>query len=243
MMTKEYALHEVPTQEELSIVKQWIYEEYLLNNRQFGFYCNWNLIEKGFEEQRVIIFSFEDKPLGLVLWSEYDGYVDIDIFVIAPSQRGLGLGNIFAEMLSRYFQEKEMFALKLFCSPKESVSFWRDKLGFIQYPDRGYSESSLTFYKTLIPITPCTDILDTPYRLELWDVEEYLATCRPPRWVWNIESDLKRYPIIQPCNCNWNIRLINNNTIVKEDKVKYFGYKSYYYERGDFLYIDNLNIY
>ena len=29
MMTKEYALHEVPTQEELSIDKQSNYEEYL----------------------------------------------------------------------------------------------------------------------------------------------------------------------------------------------------------------------
>lgn len=53
-MTKEYALHEVPTQEELSIVKQWIYEEYLLNNRQFGFYCNWNLIEKDLRSKELL---------------------------------------------------------------------------------------------------------------------------------------------------------------------------------------------
>lgn len=239
-MNKGYILHETPTEDELRIVKQWLYEEYLSNDSQFGFYCNWNLIEKGIKEQNVFIFSFEGKPLGLVLWSKHDGYVDIDILVIAPSQRGRGAGSIFVEMLSGYFQQREAFALKLFCSPKESVSFWRDKLGFIQYPERGYSESSLTFYKPLIPTTPCTDIWDAPCRLELWDVEDYMATRIPPRWVWNVESDLKHYPIVQPCNCNWNIRLIKNWMIVKEDKVKYFGCKSNHYERGDFLYIDSL---
>lgn len=241
-MDHDYIIHTTPTKEELDIVNQWLYQEYVSNNKLYGFYCNWNLIEEGVNEQRVIVCSFKNKPIGIVLWSEYEGCAKIDIFVIQQSKRAQGFGAVFVTMLSDYFQKINAFVIKLFCEPEKSISFWRDKLNFIQYPKRGYSESSLTLYKPLVLITPCTNVLDAPCRLELWNVEPYESKKIPPRWVWEIDSDLINRPILQPCNSDWNLRFIKNNVVVKEDKVKYFGSKAHSCERGDFLYINNIEI-
>lgn len=241
-MNNDYVIHTEPTNKELHIVKEWLYDEYVNNNKQYGFYCNWNLIEKGVDENRVVVCLFKNEPVGIVLWSEYEGQVNIHIFVIMASLRGQGLGAMFVEVLSNYFRGINAFVIKLFCEPEKSVLFWEGKLNFIQFPIRGYSESSLTMYKPLISTTPCTSILDTPYRLELWDVEPFQSKKILPRWVWKIDSDLRSNPILCPCNNNWNLRLIKNTIIIQEDKVKYFGNKAYSCVRGDFLYIDNLKI-
>jgi hypothetical protein len=128
----------------------------------------------------------------------------------------------------------------LFCAPIESEKFWK-KMDFIKFPDRGYSESELTYYKPLIEIQQTTKN-NSDNKIELWNVEPYQIKNHEPKWTWEINSNLDKLllPIIQPCNCNWNLRLTKNGKQIKEDKVKYFSDKNRI-EYSPFLLITELN--
>ena len=114
-------------------------------------------------------------------------------------------------------------------------------MDFIKFPDRGYSESELTYYKPLIEIQQTTEN-NSDNKIELWNVEPYQTKNNEPKWTWEINSNLNKLllPIIQPCNCNWNIRLTKNGKQIREDKVKYFSDKNRI-EYSPFLLITELN--
>ena len=94
-------------------------------------------------------------------------------------------------------------------------------MNFIKFPDRGYSDRPLTYYKPLLetndPVGKESELSD---KLELWDLEPYQIKEQKPRWTWKIGENDK--PIIQPCNRNWKLRLTIGGEVVKEDKIKYF---------------------
>ncbi len=237
-MENQYQLNIAPAKSELAIIKQWLYDEYKALNCQSGFYCNWEIIEKGFKQNKIFICSLKDSPVGFVLWDNTEGCVNIQILAVSSSMRHLGIGKSFVEMLYEYFRMNEAFVIKCFCSPEKSVSFWEGKMRFIQYPNMKYSKSELTFYKLLIPNNPLTNEFNLINKLELWDDEPHIASHKEPKWCWNIDINLQSYPIIHPCDPNWNLRLTKNGGIVKEDKVKYFINKQKSIEKNDFLYIN-----
>lgn len=237
-MNNLFELKILPDKYDLATIKQWLYEEYLSLNCLSGFYCNWDMIETGFEKHRLLVYSLKNKPIGFVLWHEFEECISIDIMAIAQPLRGLGIGKALVEILYIYFRKKNAFALKLFCAPKSSVSFWKGKMKFIQFPNRGYSESEFTFYKLLINTNLSVTKPNSQNKLELWDDEPYMINIKKPKWSWNIDDDLRYNPIIHPCNYNWNLRLTRNGEIIKDDKIKYFSNKSI--EKGDFLYINSL---
>jgi len=239
IMKNEYNLNLFPSESDLSEIKDWLIEEDSRYNE--GFYCNWNIIEKSFHRGEVISFKLNKKIIGFVAWSRGNIYVDIDIMEIHYDYRKNGLGRIFLKKIENIFREKGYLAIELFCEPRESEHFWK-KMGFIKFPERGYSESDLTFYKPLIEVFETTEILNNNNILELWDVEPYLSHKKKPRWIWNIEiKDGKLLkPIIQPCNVNWNVRWTKNGEIIKEDKVKYFS-RDNSIEFSPFMYVERLN--
>ncbi|WP_071146663.1 GNAT family N-acetyltransferase [Bacteroides ihuae] len=239
-MENEYKLNTTPLKSELAIVKQWLYDEYLKLNCQSGFYCNWEIIEKGFSQNKVFIYLLKNNPVGFALWCEHEGCVNMQILAVSPSMRHLGIGKAFVEMLCDFFRMNETFAIKCYCSPKESVSFWEGKMRFIQYPNIKYSKSELTFYKPLIHTTPFAAKPNPINKLELWDDEPHMTNHKAPKWCWNINVNLQSNPIIHPCNSNWNLRLTRNGEIVKDDKIKYFTNRIKSIEKDDFLYIDSL---
>ncbi len=116
-------------------------------------------------------------------------------------------------------------------------------MGFIKSPDRGYSESDLTYFKPLIEINKSINCPNENNKLELWNLEPHQVKNEKQKWSWNIENNTYKFfkPIIQPCNCNWNIRWTKNGKIVREDKVKYFSTNDNLIEFGHFLYIRKLN--
>lgn len=236
-MKNELSLNLNPTESDLKVIKEWLSTE----NKKYkeGFYCNWNIIERAFNLNRLISFVISDKTIGFLVYFPNEIHIEIDIFEIQREYRGNGYGKLFYEQASEAFKNQNYKAVKLFCKPVESEHFWRS-LGFIRFPERGYSESELTFYKPLISFTEPTNKPSNSNKLELWDVEPFQKDRILPRWSWNIENSKLAKPIIHPCNVNWNLRWTKNGEIVREDKVKYFSRKNPI-DFDPFIYIEKLN--
>ena len=238
-MKAEMEINITPTQFDLEKIEEWLIEE----EREFneGFYCNWNIIEKAFNKGELITLSLKEKPIGFLVWSKGEIYAEIDILEIKPDLRKRGIGEAFFEQISEYFKQKGFLVIKLFCSPRESEKFWKN-MGFIKFPDREYSESDLTYFKPLIKTQSTSVNQKNDNKLELWDVEPYQKNSNQPKWTWNVELNNGKllFPIIQPCNCNWNLKWTKNGETIREDKVKYFDTKKNRVDYSPFLYIENL---
>lgn len=223
-----------PNSIQLEEIKQWLIEENKSSNQ--GFFCNWNIIQNAFKEKRFCVCEVEGKAIGFISWTGYDFYVEIDIMEIHPTYRNKGIGRTFYNKVEDFFRSKDCKAIELFCAPVESENFWK-KMNFIKFPNRGYSEPELKYYKPLIDTNTLIKV-DTLNRIELWDVEPYQRNDHKPRWTWEIKENQK--PILQPCNSNWNLRLTINGEKIKEDKVKYFS-PDREIQIGSFLYIETLD--
>lgn len=214
----------------------WLRQEW--EDTGSGFYSNREIIRKAYEGKRILACIRENEPIGFLTWTEYKDkskiYIDLDIIAIHQEFRGQGIGKEFYNLAEKYFIKRGVIVLKLFCSPASSESFWK-AIGFQKYPDTGYAEPHLTYYKPLIGHNESISTLP-PNRFELWNTENYKASDFDPKWRWDVERDFKS--IVQPCNSDWKLRLVLNDEIVKEDKVKYFTSKYHELEIGSFLYIN-----
>jgi len=237
-MKEELKINLNPTNSDFLELKNWMIYEY--NKFNDGFYCNWNIIENSYKDNEVITLSLNDKIIGFVYWSQDENLIHINIMEIHPDFRKMGLGKIFIEKLEIEFKEQGNIAIVIFCEPRESEYFWR-KMEFIKFPNRGWSESDLTFYKPLIKVLEANHDIKEDNKLELWNVEPYLSNKLIPEWSWSIKIKNKKLitPIIQPCNRNWNVRWTINGKIIKEDKVKYFS-NNFTIENGPFMYVEKL---
>lgn len=237
-MKSNFQLNLSPTQSDLIEIEKWLIEEDKTSGD--GFYCNWTIIEKAFRNKEFITLNHNDFPIGFLVWSKGEIYAEIDIMEIKPENRNGGIGKYFFDQIAEYFRNEGFVAIKLFCSPIESEKFWR-KMDFIKFPDRGYSESELTYYKPLIEVQHTINN-NSVNKIELWNVEPYKVKNSEPKWTWETHPNLDKLllPIIQPCNLNWNLRWTRNGEIIREDKVKYFS-KNNRIEYNPFLYITELN--
>ena len=241
MRTIENHIELAPTLQDINEILVWLKEERDRDARGHGFYNNKNIIMDSFKLGNAIVFKHENKSIGLIVWNESDDIlVNIDIFVIHPSYRGNGFGELFYHDVCNHFVEKGFKAVKLFCEPKTSEKFWV-KMGLLKLHDCGYTEHELTYYGILIDVAS-TIYINNAEKIELWDVEPYEATEVEPRWTWYIENDEGKllYPILHPCNCNWNLRWSRNGDVLKEDKIKYFTNKDFELFKSKFLYIEKL---
>ena len=238
-MNNELEINLTPSIKDLNVIEKWLKEED--KKHKFGFYCNWNIIEKSFKSNKLISFELNKNVIGFLIYSFGDIYIEIDILEVHHDYRRNGFGRILFEKIEDVFKKQQVLAIKLFCEPRDSEHFWR-KMGFVKFPDRGYSESDLTFYKPIIEVKSSTEIPNSLNKLELWDVEPYQATNTSPRWSWDIEleNDKLIKPILQPCNINWNLRWTKNGKTVKEDKVKYFSNSDNPIEFSPFMYVEQL---
>lgn len=227
MTHKDYShqLNYNPTSENLSNIKKWLLDEY--NQFDKGFYANIEIIEKSFHNNKLITFDIDEVPVGLVVYNDYDRFVEIDILTIQYEYRNNGYGSKFYNLLESHFKEKDYLAFKLFCNPRESESYWK-KMGFIPFPQNIYGLPDLSYYKPLMNTAVQSQYFNLKNKLELWDVEPYLASSTNPKWCWEIISLNQKLdsPIFHPANPNWKIRLTINGEILKEDKVKYFSMKN-----------------
>ena len=241
-MTKKDHIIVRPKQEDINEILAWLKEEKENDINKQGFYNNKDIIIDSFESGNTIIFKHENENIGLLVWSEYSGIlIDIDIFVIHPSYRGKGYGELYYKASLEYFRKKGFKVIKLFCQPETSESFWK-KMGLIKYPDCGYFEHELTYYTPITYTASTTAYAVDTDKIELWDVEPNHAEEKQPRWIWYVKFDGNKLllPIIHPCNCDWNLRWSRNGTVLKEEKVKYFTDKYLELYKSGFLYIEDL---
>ncbi len=231
-------LNTSPSNTELALLENWLLDEYELENE--GFYCNWNLIVDSYHQNQLATFCIKGEPIGFITWHDGEIHRNVNIMSIHPNYRRKGLGrNLFTEF-EKLTRQKGFVAIKLFCSPRDSEHFWR-KMSFIQFPNCGYSEPSLTLFKTLIEVTP--SILGNPMnKLELWDLEPYQIRNSRPRWTWDLLELSISKPILQACNNNWNLKWTSNGKVLEEGKVKYFQRNRSKINYPPFLYIKELKV-
>lgn len=220
-MKSDFQFSISPTQSDLTEIERWLIEEDIKFGK--GFYCNWSIIEKAFTKKELITINFNSLPIGFLVWSNREIYAEIDILEIEYNHRNKGIGKYFFDHISNYLKEQGFLAIKLFCAPRESEKFWK-KLNFLKYPNTGYSQSDLTYYKPLVPIQEITNNSNSENKLELWNVEPFQIKKYEPKWTWEVQSKTNKLPsiIVQPCNPNWNLRWTKNSRVIREDKVKYF---------------------
>ena len=222
-----------PSIKQLDKIKQFLIRE----DKFFrdGFYCNWRNIEQSFNEDRLVAMGLDGEIIGFLTWENVgNNYLEINIMEINPKYRNKGFGKIFYDKAEKYFIQNNFIAIKLFCSPKSSEMFWR-KMGFTKFPDGVCSDPELSYYKTLIKTkipSMTNNLID---KIELWDLEPYQIKEQQPKWVWKL-NDNNKYPILTPCNFEWNLRVTKNGEIIKNTKVKYFDRDSHF-QTPPFLFI------
>lgn len=235
MKTKELQINNKPSKTDLSAIKNWLEEEMEVYGE--GFYGNWAGIEKNFYNEKLITLSYLNYPIGFVTFYQFKVHVDIGIFAIEPKHRGKGIGKIFYQKVAEHFKRNNYLALKLFCSPSSSETFWK-QMGFIKYPNIIYREQDLTYYKPLIEVQKLSTNKKHDNKLELWNCEPYQKNNTPPTWTWDLDIDNSpTLSIIQPCHHDWVLRWVKNGEIKQENKVKHFvsNLKEIYFH--PFLYI------
>ena len=221
MIAKELQINRNPSKIDLSAIEKWLIEE--IEETGEGFHVNWNIIEKAFNENKLITLSYQNSSIGFAAFYEYDIHVEIGIFVIEPKHRGKGMGKIFYEKVAEYFKLKNHLALEIFCSPPESEAFWK-KMGFIEYPNIVYIKHRLTYYKPLIETHKVSIDEKHNNKLELWNCEPHQTKDLPQTWTWDLGANNNPIlPIMQPCNKDWVLRWVKNGEIKQENKVKYFA--------------------
>lgn len=228
-----------PERQDIDEILNWLKDEKKHNGASF--YSNKNIIEQSFEDDNSIVFKLGEKNIGLAIWNNYDELiVDIDIFVIHPNYRNQGLGQFYYNEILNFFRNKGFKVIKLFCAPPISERFWK-KIGLIKLPECGCAEHELTYYMFLVD-TASIEYINMSDKIELWDTEPYKAKEKKPKWTWYVEikNGVLSYPIIHPCNCNWNLRWSRNGQVLKEEKVKYFTNDDFELYNSPFLYIDEL---
>lgn len=239
MENEEKYIDTEPNKQDIKEILTWLKDEKKCTGASF--YYNKDIIKQSFENGNAIVFKLGKKNIGLAIWNNIDKIrVDIDIFVIHPDYRGQGFGSFYYNAISDFFRSEGVKAIKLFCSPTTSEPFW-EKMGFVKLFNCGQTEHELTYYVILVD-TASIEHIGMTDKIELWDVEPYEAKRKKPRWTWYVEikDGGLVYPIIQPCDCNWNLRWSKNGKVIREEKVKYLtdnDYELYYYP---LLYIDKL---
>ena len=228
-----------PKKQDIDEILNWLKEE--KKHSRDSFYNNKGIIENAFEKGNSIVFKQGNKNVGLAIWHNTKEFqIDIDIFVIHPNYRGQGFGHFYYNEVLIFFRNKDFKVIKLFCCPSTSESFWK-KMGFIKFPECGYTEHELTYYMVLVD-TASIEYKSAKDKVELWDVDPYESENKKPKWTWYVEmkDGVLSHPIIQQCNCNWNLRWSRNGHVLREEKVKYFTNKDYELYCSSFLYIKSL---
>ena len=228
-----------PSQSDLSKIEEWLKKEF--EEKDEGFYHNWLSIKESPFKKEIIVLSYNNYPIGFVIYYVFGINIEIEIFAIHPKHVREGFGRIFYNKIENYFKKEKLLAVKLFCSPPDSEHFWK-KMGFIKFPELMRGQHKRTYYKTLIETQQVSTDKNHNNKIELWDLEPHQANNNPPKWTWDLDSKNQvQYPIIHPCNPDWNIRWIKDSNIEREEKVKYFASKNKEILLNSFLYIPSLS--
>lgn len=207
----------------LDQIEHWLKDEY--DEKQTGFYINWNLIVDSFNRDKIFFLILDNNAIGFLTWNNFEIAARIDIAEIRPKFRGAGYGRELANFAFNEFRLKNFLAVTLECSPPESEYFWK-AMGFIPNPAK--KSGNLKLFRILDENYSVANTgISSDLVIELWDCQPHLALNEKPTWYWNVEYDEDNEslikPIIFPCLPDWQIQLRSNDTIIEKEKAKYFG--------------------
>jgi predicted GNAT family acetyltransferase len=210
-----------PTEKHLNQIKNWLIEEW--NKTNNGFYCNWEMIEKSFDEKRLSVLTYNDNAVGFVVYKICKLVAVIEITEIKPSERKKGYAKKLIIATLEYFKSKKILVVHLFCSPENSEPFWR-KIGFLNYPDI-LNYYRINMYITLIDTLEFSKIKNGKSEIKLWNLRPGLVKGKQPNWVWSLsfldDNKTLSKPIIFPISLDWKIELTKTNGNIKSDEIKH----------------------
>lgn len=215
-----------PTNRELDQIEKWLIEERATSGE--GFYCNWSIIKNFYDRNELGVLLVDDQAVGFACWrktSEFTG--QINIFEIKPDLRNKGLGTYFTKQIQEHFFEKNTYVIDLQCVPENSEIFWR-KFEFQDVPSNihYWDRQTVHLFKPLVRCAQGASHRNANDYIEMWDNEPYATKNKEPNWIWHIRINNENQlslPIIQPCEKDWRIRLVRDNKVVLDDKIKRFG--------------------
>lgn len=234
-----------PTISQLAEIEEWVKEE---SKKGGGFYCNWPLIRQSHSRNQMAIVEVESNAIGFVIWYETGRFGSIELIVIRASHRKKGYGRLLIEHLYKYFLNKNIYVVKLLCSPPSTEKIWK-KLGYTCFPDIAAFgcfnvRENIHLYKAIVPsanLSTCNPEVDE--LIELWDDAPNQTISNQATWVWPLyfmdgTRELVK-PIIWPANEDWKIRWVKGGNVMRECKIKYW-LDQRNISFGDFLIIDKM---
>lgn len=120
------------TNSDLEQIKTWLKEEL---NQDNGFYYNFNIIEKHFNDNLLFVYSKNNSTIGFIT-----GRLESpDIINIKKEFIGNGIGTQLYKYLEKKSKDKGICIIKVFCKPEKSISFWK-KMGFEIIDNQRYND-------------------------------------------------------------------------------------------------------
>ena len=232
-----------PTERELQEVENWLKQEY--EDTGEGFYCNWSIIKESLAQKELITISLDKHTVGFLVLGCRELRATIDILEIRTDHRNKGLGKELVDAVFEHLRADNIYAVDVQCSPSSSEPFWR-KLGFRDFPkDRNRTNAGNTeLFKVLVHCLKCSTKIPNLNReyLDLWNSEPGHTLNASPTWTWSLKfkkgsRELEK-PIVHPSNRDWRVRWRMGDTVIKDDKVKYFDETEI--DFGKFIVLRNL---
>ncbi len=124
---KNQMLQVRPDINHLNEIHDWLKLEYLFEQK--GYYYHWQKIKEAFEEGELLVYEVDGNAYGFIVYNDICSTWVIDIAAIKSVERNKGFGSAFVDQTIQYFGTMGAEKIKLYCSPRESESFWR-KFGF-----------------------------------------------------------------------------------------------------------------
>lgn len=219
-----------PKQNHLSDIKNWMEEE---KNIPVSENSNWPSVISAFQENTLIVATHKNETIGFYALRYSQSTLIIEVAEVKLNYRRKGAGKLLLEKIIERYENKEVFALQLHCSPKSSHLIWKE-LGFKYFPNSPTDTNSgkIEMYKIIKPhlsfqnnnLNPTSEVI------EVWDDEPDFTNDDNPTWVWRIEylenSNVLKRPIIHFGCYEWRIRWRKGTDIYKDCSYDRFDMKN-----------------
>ncbi len=203
-----------PSNIQLESIKEYLNTEQITGNSPS--------VISSFERNELIVLFRENELVGFSAY-QFDYPVSkINVLEIVEKYRNKGFGKKLANTTLKEIQKKKGEVVELFCSPKNSESFWK-VIGFKNLPETRINSGQIVMYITLIETLLPNQTDNNEETIELWDVEPHQTNRNEPKWSWKINSSELNKPIIQPTDCEWQICWKKGEKEMKKGKVKCFS--------------------
>ena len=224
-----------PDKNHLSRIKTWLKAEDEKTGQ--GFYGNWDVIEKAYQNDKMLVLVRDSKPLAFLIYRIEELTASIDIMEVQPKYREHGFGRLIVDDFIKIATESGALAIDLYCSPEDSMRFWKS-VGFEKFPKMPRKKSKIWMYK---PIVETASIIELASEEEVLELQQ--STSRGSKTLtWLVErnegTDMLMKPVIFPVDEDWQLCWRKGSEVFFNRSIRDFIESDIYF--GDFLIIREL---